>query len=394
MNNRVEDCLIYLLKCVLNYRLPDYSALAVPMSDLYHLAKRHSVERMAFEAVKLIGAETIGQGNSRELRKNPNWNDEIFKKWQERCLVLETQSTIQQEECQQIIQKFKDREIKVLPLKGCIIKGMYPDPAYRQMGDIDLLIPGKMSELARTIMEEMGYETEFFDERNNHDVYSKRPLMHVELHRELFEQNNIFYSCYKNVWESLKPVDKDSNEYMFSWEDFYLYMLAHFAKHYYDKGSGIRSVMDIYVFRKKYGDKLDRKYIAGELNRLGLTEFCHKVEKLAEEWFSDETQGKMQRDDNMEAVIFNSGVYGTYEQAMRNRLGNLMTKKTSLKMAKLKYMFSQVFVNYEGMLLGYPILKKYPFLLPGCWIFRIFKVLLVKRDKVKKDWNTLKKIKE
>lgn len=129
---------------------------------------------------------------------------------------------------------------------------------------------------------------------------------------------------------------------------------------------------------------------------LGLTEFCEEVEKLVKEWFSDKEKDGLQKDYKMEEVIFRSGVYGTNEQAVRNRINELMTneRNSSLKMAKLKYAFSQVFLNYKNMSVGYPILKKYPFLLPGCWIFRIFKVLFTMRDKLKGDWNFLKGIKK
>lgn len=254
MNNRMkaERYLIDLLKYMLNGRVPKQLVLEVPMSNLYHLARKHSVERIAFEAVKQMGSETKGQTGSQEIKERQNWDQEVFKKWQKRCLVLETQSAIQQEEYHEIVQNLKDKDIKVLPLKGCMMKEMYPDPAYRQMGDIDLLIPANMADMAKTVMEEMGYETEHFDE-SNHDTYIKRPWLYVELHRELFYKEHQFYPYYKNVWESLKPVDEELKLYTFSWEDFYLYMLAHFSKHYYSKGSGIRSIMDIYVFQEKHG---------------------------------------------------------------------------------------------------------------------------------------------
>ena len=55
--------------------------------------------------------------------------------------------------------------------------------------------------------------------------------------------------------------------YDFNIEDFYIYMIAHIAKHFYAMGCGIRNLLDIYIYLNKYGEQLDREYISSELKK-------------------------------------------------------------------------------------------------------------------------------
>ena len=67
---------------------------------------------------------------------------------------------------------------------------------------------------------------------------------------------------------------------------FYIYHLAHFAKHFYEMGSGIRSVMDIYVYLRAFGKEMDIRYIERELKTLELYEFGKQMRNLSLFWFS------------------------------------------------------------------------------------------------------------
>ena len=42
-------------------------------------------------------------------------------------------------------------------------------------------------------------------------------------------------------------------------------MLMHGYKHFSGAGSGVRTVLDFYLFLKAYGDTLNREYIDGEI---------------------------------------------------------------------------------------------------------------------------------
>ncbi len=52
--------------------------------------------------------------------------------------------------------------------------------------------------------------------------------------------------------------------------------------------------------------------------------------------------------------------------------------------SRVMFFLSRTFLPYSGMCLRYPVLKKWSVLLPFAWIYRIFDVLLHRREKVAK----------
>ena len=51
------------------------------------------------------------------------------------------------------------------------------------------------------------------------------------------------------------------------------YMTAHEYKHYSAGGTGLRSLLDVYLFLRKFGKSLDFDYISQEAEAWGFTEF-------------------------------------------------------------------------------------------------------------------------
>ena len=69
--------------------------------------------------------------------------------------------------------------------------------------------------------------------------------------------------------------------YDFEAEDFYIYMMAHMAKHFYKRGCGIRNLVDIYVFLEKFGGEMNADYLQKQFAGLGLTAFGEAGPDLA-----------------------------------------------------------------------------------------------------------------
>lgn len=46
-------------------------------------------------------------------------------------------------------------------------------------------------------------------------------------------------------------------------------------------GTGLRSIVDLYVFLKSAGDKLDRDYVDGELEKLGISDVEKRLRGFA-----------------------------------------------------------------------------------------------------------------
>ncbi len=196
-------------------------------------------------------------------------------------------------------------------------KDYYPKLGMREMADYDILYDVKKSGEVKTIMESLGFSVERYDTTSNHDVYYKKPVSNFEMHRSLFGifHEDALSNYYSNVSDRLLKDDDNNYGYHFSPEDFYIYMIAHEFKHYSRGGTGIRSLLDTYVFLNRVGD-LDWNYINGEFEKLGIKDFALKDRELA---FSLFDHSSMATENNeMLMYMLGSGVYGNADNLVSN----------------------------------------------------------------------------
>ena len=246
-NKKTATLLISLLRSAISDQ-----ALTAPITDpdilqsIYRLAKFHSVEATAYYGI---------------FKNRIQLPESIADIWSKRKNLNSAKTIVEQYERDAIYKLFSDNGIHFLPLKGLLIKSMYPSPEYRQMADLDILVFPEQMEQAGKLLIDSGYQCVHSGE-GHHDSYSKPPYVTVELHHELVDKSQPLYNeYYKDVWTKAQRVPGREYEYQLSWTDFYIFMIVHFAKHYYGGGSGIRSIMDIYVFLEKHRINLDEAHI-------------------------------------------------------------------------------------------------------------------------------------
>ncbi len=244
------------------------------------------------------------------------------------------------------------------------------------MSDIDILISKKDAEKVLLLMNELGYKTISYGKEKD-DVYFKDPIMNVEIHNALFDVHYKEYnSLFKPLDEMKNIIPKTKYQYDFSDEDFFLFLFIHTVKHYLSHGIGIRVVMDIYLYLKAKEKTLNWEYINDSLKKLELLEFFKVFNHFTKTWFEDEEESEI--DIEIGKYIFNSGTYGNDKN---NRLNSLfLVKENNIEKSKMKSIFSLLFPSLEVMQVGYPTLKKFPFLLPIFFIIRGLKVILFKRN--------------
>ncbi len=359
--------LLHLLRAVLYGTMPQEKPEGISFDEIFEFAKFHSVECMAYYAIE-------------QLEEQP---EEILKqKWKNIRDQNIVKSFVQISEKNNILTAFANRGIDVLPLKGCLLKEMYPKSDIRQMSDLDILVKENQMRAAREELESLGYQVEHF-ETSNHDEYKKMPYMLVEVHREMLPQKSEYYSYYENVWNKVKRDCENQYTFHFSWDDYYLFLIVHFAKHYYSGGSGIRSIMDIYVFLKQHQQDLHETYLQKELNKLGLAQFREVAEQLADHWFADGSVNNAI--EEMEAYVLTSGVYGTFQRSVENQI----EKYGNSAGGKMRYIFSRTFLDYKTMCNSYPVLKTASALLPVFWGIRLISALIHKQERIRTELRNI-----
>ncbi|MGE5403745.1 MAG: nucleotidyltransferase family protein [Candidatus Saccharibacteria bacterium] len=359
------EYLISLLAAVLRSENPPPVPPGLDLERLFKLASWHSVAGMV-----CYGLNRLEPLPAPELMK-------AFRDARSKGLAREARQEL---ETRQILSALEEQQIKCMVVKGLIIKNLYPQPDMRMMADVDILVEANQLEKAGEIMLSLGYTAE--STGSNHDVYYKRPVMNIELHRALIaEQYSSLYAYFGSGWERTRLAAGSQYQYEMSPEDFYIYLLAHMAKHYRNGGTGIRSVMDVWVYNHRCQDKLDWDYINAELKKVDLHSFARNMEALAESWFSPNSSYDLYPE--ITAFILGNGTYGNKQNSAINEFIKIRNDNESFAMAKLKYALRVFFPNLEHMTILYPFLKKYPFLMPLGWFLRVIRTVRFNRNNIR-----------
>lgn len=286
----------------------------------------------------------------------------------------------------QVCKNLSDNKIWFMPMKGSVVKLFYPLPCLRQMCDLDILIdPSKLYE-SRDVMIAMGctMNEETLGECNDDTYYFNNVI--IELHRHLARKDNKWEKACMEIEKSL--VKKTDYEYKMPLEELYVYLLIHMAKHIDESGIGIRSIIDIWLFNKKYGNNMDENRVKSLLEFAGLIRFECSICELAEYWFE---QGNCSETINaLSDYISESGWVGTLKQKMSTDIVRL-ANGNGVFFSKVKYYVNIIFLPFDHMAFKYPILKKAPVLLPFCWLHRIINAIVNKRGLINVTVKRLKK---
>lgn len=317
------------------------------------LAQKHSVLNILSYAAEKLTAKP----------------DEMTMKYLREFRMQKTVVEAQQElaACD-ICERLDEMQVRHMLLKGSVIKNYYPSPDMRTMGDLDILVDAdRCDEVVKAFIED-GFE---FAGKGDLHTNIRKGNAYVEFHRSMVDSfHTVLSEYYGDVFKRAERCD-GSFSYKLSDRDFYVFLIAHIAKHYRHGGTGIRSLLDLYVYEKALPD-LDFEYINQELEKIGLLEFCEKIRKIAFNWFSGSFDGKF---DLMSEYIAAGGVYGIEGTEMQNSY-IFDHIDEDIRFQKIKTLFRIVFLGYDELKIRYPFLEGKKFLLPLFWIIRFFDTLI------------------
>ena len=160
-------------------------------------------------------------------------------------------------------------------------------------------------------------------------------------------------------------------------------MIAHEYKHYTGGGTGIRSLLDTYVYIRNRGDILNWSYVFGELDKLGLADFEARNRDLAMHLFDGKTLTT--EEAKMLDYILSSGTYGT----TANRVNNGIKKQGNGAFAKMRYFVHRVFIPLSSVRVSFPLFIKIPILLPFLPVYRLFRGLTIRRKQMRSEIKAL-----
>lgn len=334
------------------------------LQRIYAIAKSHDIAHIIGSALsnnKLLG------------------EDEISQKFQKQTFLAFYRYESINYSFGQIYKLLEEEKIIFVPLKGAVIRDLYPAPWMRTSCDIDILIHEE--DLERAI-EALVEKAEFTvkGEKNYHDVSLFSPNgVHLELHFNIKENQDNIDRLLSQVWDYCVPIAENDFCYELKNEYFVFHHIAHMSYHFLNGGCGIKPFIDLYLLNDKFEYDIHK---AKKLCSLcSLDKFYENVVLLSNVWFGEAAH--TQTTKKMQDFLITGGVYGT----QKNHI-SVASKRNG---GRFTYMLKRIFMPYRELKYLYPILEKCPLLMPFCHIARWFKIIT--KGRLKKSVRELNAIK-
>ena len=366
MLNKIQNDLLYLIKCAVLKEVPSIEIVnQMDMEKVYSLAKEHSIGA-------LVGWVLNTMKVSYPLKEE--WNNKLNQAIRH-SMVMDSYA-------KSLFQFLESEHCWYTPLKGYALKDYYPISATRQMGDIDVLFDPAYREDVHDYFLNKGFQTNHYN-KSNHDVYSLDQC-EFEMHVSLFlsARNPVFDNFFDEVFPLLKR-DGNSYEYRMPDDFFYVYLVAHAAKHYELGGTGVRQLIDFYYVLNNYD--LNFVSIQQMLEELKLTEFENHLRGVVSHLFKNDPL--LEEEQIMLEYMFDSGTHGS----LQHKVENQMEKAGN---SRIMYWIHRAFPGRNWFAIRHPFIAKYPILIPFFWVYRFYLALFPKRMQLKAENKALKNMKD
>ena len=360
---RYLQCMMQMLRHELTGE-PFPKDLAAELSEadwnrILSVSKRHDVAHLLGD---LIAREELSVPSAVK-----NAFDEIFCEAVLRAQLFEG-------ELKRLSSVFQKAEIPFVPLKGAVIRRLYPEPWMRTSCDIDILIHPEDTKRAKALlMNNLGYR---FEKHAYHELSMYSPSgVHLELHFTIEEHTETLDRVLKNSWNYAEPLKEGSFCYRFQNAFLVFYSVAHAAYHFKGGGCGIRPFIDQLLLEQKVD--YDRAVYQSLIREAKLEPFEEQFLRLTRIWFSNEEHNDLTR--RMEDYILSANIYGSLENRETVRL---------LKRGRWGNLWFRIWLPYRELVTKYPSLKGKRVLQLFYEIRRWFSIF--KRGKMKKIRKEIK----
>ena len=368
MRTKTQDEFIQLLRFEMKGdALPEGFAVS-DEEALIRLAEHHDLTHMVYDALTKNGLQCVS---------NVPMQRYYAAIW--RCEQMD-------HELERLSALFAENGIDYVPLKGAVMRGMYPERWMRTSADIDILIrPEDMEKTGKLLVEKLSYKAENASLMDSHhdNFYSPVNKVHLELHKRLFDilnEKKPYYNAFQDIWEKAVPSpDGYGHRYCFKNDLFLLYHLAHIEKHASEAGGiAVRGLIDLWLINRASGSD---NTTTEKLKENGLDVFAQRMSSLADAWMND---GPVDNED-LEQYIFEGYLYGSVDRKVA--IGTQSKSRSN-------YLLKRIFVPYDLLKSLYPVIQKHPILTPVFEVVRWFERLTSKNTRARgaRELQALKQI--
>lgn len=332
MHTEGQEKLIKVIQVVFSDSAEPVALVEDEVKELMRIASRQSIQYIVITGIKKLGYENLLAEDTENLVAKASF-DYIQRR----------------EALKEISQALESDSIDYIPLKGAVLRDLYPNPCMRSSSDIDVLV--RQGDLVPAI-DALEERTSFVYYKNgHHDVHLKNQRLHLELHFSLMTNIEKLDGVLQKAWQYAHKTGEGSC-LAFSPEYQLFYITAHAAKHFIKEGGvGIRPLLDIWMLRAKTRYNADEvRALCEEAGILGFYDMCCN---LLDAWFNDGAYSEATKD--FEDIVFSGGVFGS---------DHIMVVAQGRKYSGAKYVVKRVFRSSKDIKELYPVCERHPSLVP------------------------------
>lgn len=270
---------------------------------------------------------------------------------------------------QDVFAAFSTNSIKYITFKGFNLKNLYPDPALRVMGDVDILVDTNNFENAINVLEDLGYKR---GHQCFHHIELTKDNQLIEIHSSMFDTDQVGYQYFIDPFSHAHQIENNSFSYILCDEYYFSYILTHHAKHVMLGGSGLRDVIDLYLMLEKMNINIEN--VRNSLKEIGLDKFLDTTLLTINYIFKTNYTTVFNGDvGTYLSFLIKSGVHG-----FKKGNDHLQNTVNASKDSKISYVFKRVFIPKSSLRIQYNNYKTPIFFL---YIKRIFILLFTRKKK-------------
>lgn len=267
-------------------------------------------------------------------------------------------------------------------LKGSASAAYYPEPLFRTMGDVDILIARSDLRKVDAILCENGFHPTENNEHPCHLAYHRKTYGALSTWEVHWKANGVpngkvgakIEEYMADIIVNAEHRQVSEGEYMVPTAFHHgLVMLLHVASHLTNLGIGLRHLCDWAVFVAKFSDEEFCEMFEDKLKEVGLWRFAQLLTQLsvkylhcpAKEWCGAGD------DDYLEMMmvdIMNGGNFGVKDSNRLNQL-KLMPNARNGKMEDRSLLGQLILTMNDRARRDMPIAAKVPLLLPIGWLY-------------------------
>ena len=276
---------------------------------LFDIAQKQTLVGIAFAGIKALPKEQLPPKN-------------ILFSWHNASELIKKENINLNKKCAAISKKFRQQGFGNCILKGQGIAQLYPEPALRTPGDIDIWLDGGYNRILEYVKKGFPkcrptYHHVNFPIKKGVDIeihftpsWMHNPIKNARLQKFFTENAAIQFNNETRTAESCFPAPTATFNR--------IYILLHIYRHLFQEGIGLRQLLDYHFVLEHGFSQKEREECKKTLKELGLEKFAAATTYILQEKFGLESEKQIvppdcKRGEFLLNEVMKAGNFGKYD---------------------------------------------------------------------------------